>query len=120
METIKAGTMAELLKLSPEARKGLAKALYPQQEKHTEPESLFEISNAALELCLRVKRMRAVAESFADEYIDTCNGITCAMSVAKSEEHYEALFNAMFEIMAEVDKEAEKLHLDLDGIYKEA
>ena len=126
MDTIRAGTMAELLKLSPEARRNLAKALYPQleepkeQEKHIEQECFFEACNAALELSLSVKRMRAVAECFADDYVDTCEGITCAMAVAHTEEHFESLFNAMFIMIADIDKEAEKLHHDLDGIYKEA
>lgn len=123
MDTIKAGTMAELLKLSPEARRNLAQALYPQperKEKRIEQESFFEATNAALDLSLRIKRMRAVAECFANDYVDTCGGITCAMAVASRPETYESLFNAFYEIVAEVDKEADKLHHDLDAIYKEA
>ena len=126
MDGITVGAMTELIQLSPEARRNLAKALYPQpdkqenQEKHIEQESFYEACNAALELSLAIKRMRAVAECFADDYIDTCNGITCAMAVAHTEEHYESLFNAMFEMIAAIDQEADKLHHDLDGIYKEA
>ncbi len=115
--------MAELLKLSPEARRNLAQVLYPQPErteKHIEQESFFEACNDALDLSLRIKRMRAVAECFANDYVDTCNGITCAMAVASRPETYESLFNAFYEIMADVDEEADKLHHNLDGLYKEA
>ena len=124
--TVTPGVLAQLLRLSPEARKVVAYALLDQEEpkqdkeKHIEQESFYEASNAALELSLHIKRMRAVAECFADDYIDTRPGITCAMAVAHTEEHYESLFNAMFEMIAAIDQEADKLHNDLDGIYKEA
>jgi hypothetical protein len=119
---IKASTMAELLKLTPEAKRNLALALIGEtakEEKHLEQEWISEASNAALDLSLRIKRMRAVAECFADDYVDTCEGITCAMAVQHTEEHYESLFNAIMEIMVAVDKEAEQLQKNLDGIMKE-
>ena len=124
MDGITVGAMTELLKLSPEARRNLALSLCPQlerkKEKPIEQEWLFEAGNAALGLSLHIKRMRAVAECFADDYVDTCKGITCAMAVAHTPEHYESLFNAFFEMIADIDKEAEKLQQDIDGMYKEA
>lgn len=126
-------TMLELMGLPSEAKKKLALMLMggeldtdDQAEDHrrkvnsVEPESFFEICNTMMDLSLRIKRMRAVAECFADDYVDTCNGITCAMAVAHTEEHYESLFNALFELIAAVDEQAEKLHHDMDEIYKEA
>ena len=122
--TIKAGTMAEPLKLSPEAKQNLAFALVGKEplskEKRIEQESFYEATNAALELSLSIERMRAVAECFADDYIDTVGGITCAQAVAHTERHFENLYNALFMMIVGVDEQAQKLHHDLDEIWKSA
>ena len=79
---------------------------------------LWEASNEALSLSLRLKRMRAVAECFADCYVDVPQGAAQAVSI--NEAHYENLFNALFDIMVTADQEAAALAENLDKIHREA
>lgn len=124
--TIPAGVLGQLLRLSPEARRVVAYALLEEeepkrnQEKHIEQESFYEATNAALELSLRIEQMRAVAESFADDYIDLHGQITTPMAVAHSTDHFNNLFNACFNMIVDIDAQAKKLTHDLDEIWKNA
>ena len=70
------------------------------------------------ELSLSIKRMRAVAQCFANDYVDV-SGSTCAQAVAYDEESYEHLFNAFFGMIADIDAEAEDLHEKADQLFKE-
>ena len=125
-QEITAKAMLELLRLLPQSKLNLAQVLQQEAEEEqkqaAEPERLnplFELANNALELSLSIQRMRAVAECFADDYIDTVGGITCAQAVAHSEDHYNNLYNALFMLIVGVDEQAEALHEQADRVYKE-
>ena len=114
-------TMLELMGLPAEAKRNLAVMLMGGELEPDQAEMdkriAGELIDPLLELSLHIKRMKAVAECFADDYVDTCNGITCAMAVAHTEEHYESLFNAFFCMMADIDREAEHLQKTADQLF---
>ena len=117
-------TMLELMGLPAEAKRNLAVMLMggelePDQAEDRDLKLVNELVNPMLELSLHIKRMKAVAECFADEYVDTLVGITCAQAVAYNEENYESLFNAFFYMMADIDREAEQLQKAADQFTKE-
>ena len=115
--------MLELMGLPPEAKRNLAVMLTDgtlDDQAERDHRITDELVDPLLELSLHIKRMRAVTECFADDYVDTMNGITCAMAVQHTPEHYESLFNAFFYMMAEVDKEAEALHEKADQLFKDS
>ena len=108
-------TMLELMGLPPEAKRNLA-GILTEGDDH---KAVKELIDPLLDLSLHIKQMRAVAECFADDYIDIAPGITRAMAVAHTEEHYENLFNAFFNMIADIDKEAEGLQKAADQLFKE-
>lgn len=73
-------------------------------------DSLYDRS---FQLSLAISRMRAVAQSFADEYIDS--GDEPGMSVLYRSEHFTNLFNAMFFMMADIDDDAKSLYKTLEA-----
>lgn len=112
--------MLELMGLPADAKKKLAVMLMDGElddQAEQDHRIAGELIDPLLELSLHIKRMRAVAECFADDYVDTMNGITCAMAVANTEEHYESLFNAFFCMMADIDREAEHLQKTADQLF---
>ena len=133
-DAISCQTMLELMGLPAEAKKKLALMLvggeldldddqaedHREKQKRIEPESFYESTNAALELSLMIERMRAVAECFADDYIDLNGQITTPMAVAHSTDHFNNLFNAIFCMIVDIDAHAKKLTHDLDQIWKDA
>ena len=121
--TVTAGVLAQLLRLSPEARRVVAYALLdeePQPKEASCNAALSALADDVLDLSLSIGRIRAVAECFADDYVDTCNGITCAMAVAHTEEHYENLYNALQEMIVAADKKGKALTDKADRLYKES
>ena len=118
-------TMLELMGLPSEAKKKLALMLMggeldsdDQAEEQDQIHRLVrQVVDPILELSLAIKRMRAVAQCFGQEYIDTSVGITSAMMVQMNEEHFESLFNAFFGMIADIDRDAEKLQQDADQIF---
>lgn len=119
-------TMLELMGLPSEAKKKLALMLMGGELDSDDQEAeeqdqihrlVGQVVDPILELSLAIKRMRAVAQCFGQEYIDTSVGITSAMMVHMNEEHFESLFNAFFGMIVDIDKEAEKLQQDADQIF---
>lgn len=114
--------MLELMGLPADAKKKLAVMLMdgePDQAEDRDLKLVNELVNPMLELSLHIKRMKAVADCFANEYVDTLAGISCAQAVAYNEDDYENLFNAFFYMMADIDKEAEQLQKAADQFTKE-
>ena len=64
------------------------------------------------ELYLSADRMKAVAQSFAREYIDTPQS---AEAVAATPEHFSSLYNAILVLMCDVTDRVQKV----DSLYKE-
>ena len=121
--TVTPGVLAQLLRLSPEARRVIALALMdeePRPEAVPYKTALSAFADEVLDLHLSIGRVRAVAECFADDYVDTCGGITCAMAVQHTPEHYENLYNALFEMIVNVDEKGKALHRKADSLFKES
>lgn len=121
--TVNAGVLAQLLRLSPEARRVVALALMDEEPRPEEvplKTALSAFADEVLELHLSIGRMRAVAECFADDYVDTCNGITCAMAVQNTEEHFENLYNALFMMIVNIDEQGKELHHKADSLFKKS
>jgi hypothetical protein len=67
------------------------------------------------ELSLSIERMRAVAESFAGDYIDVSNP---AQAVAMRPEHFANLYSALFCMIVDIDEKAETLNREAEALYK--
>ena len=110
METINSSIIAELLKLSPEAKQSLAATLLgsDQPVKADTGKALSNICDQALSLVCSIEQLRAVSQSFADEYIDD-DDKALMMNIAYRTKHYCNLFNAMASMLCNIEQEAKAL-----------
>lgn len=83
--------MLELMGLPADAKKKLAVMLMdgePDQAEDRDLKLVNELVNPMLELSLHIKRMKAVADCFANEYVDTLAGITCAQAIGAAHPYW--------------------------------
>ena len=75
-----------------------------------------ELSNKLLDLVLSINRAEAVAESFAERYIDVSKGTSRASVVAMSEDHFENLYNALQYMLQDIAEQAESTLKDAEEL----
>ena len=56
-----------------------------------------------------LSKAKAIADSFASEYIDTLDIDATAMMILADREHYESLYNVMGELLFSAYKQAKQL-----------
>ena len=67
-----------------------------------------ELSNKLLDLTLSIDRAEAVAQSFAERYIDVDTGTKHSFVVAMSEDNFENLYNALHYMLHDIAQQAEE------------
>ena len=105
---IACSTMAELMKLSSEDKRGLASELMKEAGEATPSAVRKDISNltdSLSEVDFAAHRIRAVAQSFAERYVDTDK---MWEMVACSPEHFENLYNALTYMICDLTEQTEK------------
>ena len=75
-----------------------------------------ELSNKLLDLVLSINRAEAVAQSFAERYIDVDTGTSRAAVVSMSEDHFENLYNALHYMLHDIAQQAEKTLEDAEEL----
>ena len=114
---VSSNTMTELLGLDPEVRRELAHALLAdnQRDEDMSTGGLSQLREEAEELYQSCERMRAVAISFAQTYIDPSHAV---QAVAASPEHYVNLYNALLFMIADTTSAAEEMESKASRLWR--
>lgn len=100
--------MAELMKLSAEEKRGLASELMKEAGETTPSAVRKDISNltdSLTEIDFTAHRTKAVAQSFAERYVDTTS---MWEMVACSPEHFENLYNTLSYMICDLAEQTEE------------
>ena len=78
-----------------------------------------DLHDLTTELSLAIGRLRAVAESFAGEYIDIPED-SAVSAISMNPEHFRSLFSALFAMLEDVQNRAEAVDLAALKLHKES